>query len=174
MGEPERLRLRFLGRFAAEVDAEPARSVEISGKLRRALLAYVAMQPSLAETRERLASLLWGESPDRQARQNLRQCLLDLRRDFEAVGLDPLRGDRTTIARSGSDRGRCARISDPLRFGRSGRPGTGDRPLWRAAARWPRSGYRCIPRLAWQGTCAVRASRRTCIRKIRATAGRSR
>jgi len=98
MVEPTRLRLRLLGRFTAEVDGEPSRSVEISGKLRRALLAYLAIQPSLAETRERLASLLWGESPDRQARQNLRQCLLDLRRDFEAVGLDPLRVDRTTIA----------------------------------------------------------------------------
>ena len=98
MGEPGRLRLHLLGRFAAEVDGEPPRNVEMSGKLRRALLAYLAMQPSLAETRERLASLLWGESPDRQARQNLRQCLLDLRRDFEAVGLDPLKVDRTTIA----------------------------------------------------------------------------
>jgi TolB-like protein/DNA-binding SARP family transcriptional activator len=98
MGEPGRLRLHLLGRFAAEVDGESPRNVEMSGKLRRALLAYIGMQPSLAETRERLASLLWGESPDRQARQNLRQCLLDLRRDFEAVGLDPLIVDRTTIA----------------------------------------------------------------------------
>ena len=47
MGDPARVRLRLLGRFAAEVDGEPARSVEISGKLRRALLAYLAMQPSL-------------------------------------------------------------------------------------------------------------------------------
>ena len=98
MGEPARLRLHLLGRFAADVDGEPPRNVEMSGKLRRALLAYVAMQPSLAETRERLASLLWGESPDRQARQNLRQCLVDLRRDFAAVGLDPLIVDRATIA----------------------------------------------------------------------------
>ena len=98
MVDPARLRLHLLGRFAAEVDGEPSRNVEMSSKLRRALLAYLALQPSLAETRERLASLLWGESPDRQARQNLRQCLLDLRRDFEAVGLHPLRVDRTTIA----------------------------------------------------------------------------
>lgn len=95
---PARLRLHLLGRFTAEVDGEPVRSVEISGRLRRALLAYLAMQPSLAETRERLASLLWGESPDRQARQNLRQCLLDLRREFEPVGFDPLKINRTTIA----------------------------------------------------------------------------
>jgi len=98
MAEPTRLRLRLLGRFAAEADGVPARSVEISGKLRRALLAYLAIQPSLAETRERLASLLWGESSDRQARQNLRQCLLELRRDVEAVDLDPLKVDRTIIA----------------------------------------------------------------------------
>ena len=98
MAEPTRLTLRLRGRFAAEADGEPTRSVEISGRLRRALLAYLAMQPSLAETRERLASLLWGESSDRQARQNLRQCLLELRREFEPVGFDPLRIDRTTIA----------------------------------------------------------------------------
>jgi len=96
--ESARLRLRLLGRFAVDIDSEPPRILEIPGRLRRAILAYLAMQPSFAETRERLAALLWGESLDRQARQNLRQCLLDLRRELEPVGYDPLKIDRETIA----------------------------------------------------------------------------
>jgi len=98
MEQSARVRLRLLGRFAAEIGADQPHIVEISGRLRRALLAYLAMQPNFAESRERLAALLWGDSPDRQARQNLRQCLLDLRREFEPVGYDPFKIDRETIA----------------------------------------------------------------------------
>jgi len=94
------MRLRLLGRFAVTVEREgaPPDVIDVAGKLRRALLGYLAMQPGFAETRERLATLLWGDSPDKQARQSLRQCLLDLRRDFQDIGLEPLKIDRDTIA----------------------------------------------------------------------------
>lgn len=98
MGEAACIRLRLLGRFAASVEGDAPRSLDISGKLRRALLAYLAMQPDFAETRERLAALLWGDSSDAKARQSLRQCLLDLRHDFEGSGCDPLKVDRETVA----------------------------------------------------------------------------
>ena len=95
-----RMQLRLLGRFAVTIVRNGASPhvVDVSGKLRRALLGYLAMQPGFAETRERLATLLWGDSPDNQARQSLRHCVLDLRRDFEAVGLEPLIIERDTIA----------------------------------------------------------------------------
>lgn len=95
-----RMRLRLLGRVAVTIACAgaPPDVIDVSGKLRRALLGYLAMRPGFAETRERLATLLWGDSPDKQARQSLRQCLLDLRRDFLAAGVKPLKIDRDTIA----------------------------------------------------------------------------
>jgi adenylate cyclase len=85
-----RIDLRLLGRFAATVDARPPRIVPMSAPRRRAVLAYLALQPAHMETRERLAALLWGEATDHQARQSLRQCLVALRKEFQAAGRDPL------------------------------------------------------------------------------------
>ena len=93
-----RIALQLLGRFAAGIDGEPPRVLAMSAPRHRALLAYLASQPDLAETRERLAALLWGDRSDRQARQSLRQCLLTLRREFQAVGAAPLIVGRETVA----------------------------------------------------------------------------
>jgi len=62
-----RLRLRLLGRFAASTEGALPQMVQISAPRHRALLAYLAMQPTYTETRERLATLLWGE-PDQNRR----------------------------------------------------------------------------------------------------------
>lgn len=93
-----RIVLNLLGRFAAGIDGEPSRMLPLSAPRHRALLAYLAMQPGLVETRERLAALLWGDRSDRQARQSLRQCLLTLRQEFQAVGAAPLIVGRETVA----------------------------------------------------------------------------
>ncbi len=97
MSGSDRLRLRLLGRFAASLEGTPPRLVQISALRHRALLAYLAMQPSCAETRERLATLLWSDRPDKQARQSLRQLLLTLRQELESAGTNPLRVDRDTV-----------------------------------------------------------------------------
>ena len=88
--DPKPIVLQLLGRFAASVADSPPRLITLSGPRHRALLAYLAMRPSHAETRERLATLLWSERPDKQARQNLRQLLLTLREQLKAAGTDPL------------------------------------------------------------------------------------
>ncbi len=44
------------------------------------LLAYLALRPEQPQSRERLACLLWGNSPDAQARSSLRQVIATLRR----------------------------------------------------------------------------------------------
>ena len=85
-----RIDLQLLGRFGATVESRPPRVVQMSAPRRRAVLAYLALQPGQMETRERLAALLWGDDSDHQARQSLRQCLLGLRREFQAAGQDPL------------------------------------------------------------------------------------
>src|SRR5688572_14419107 len=79
-----RVELRLLGRFAASVAGEEPAVLAIAAPRVRAVLAYLAMQPALTETRERLAALLWGDGSDKQARQSLRQCLMALRRELGA------------------------------------------------------------------------------------------
>jgi DNA-binding SARP family transcriptional activator/TolB-like protein len=61
----------------------------------RQLLAYLAMQGGRPQSREKLASLLWADRAEEQARDSLRQSLAALRRAFRAVGLDPIRTDRS-------------------------------------------------------------------------------
>lgn len=57
-----------------------------------ALLAYLLLEPR-AHTREELAGLLWGESPEAEARASLRQALKQLR---EALG-EALQADRRVV-----------------------------------------------------------------------------
>jgi DNA-binding SARP family transcriptional activator len=87
------VRLRLLGRFAAFPTRTPDQPLSISSRKGCALLAYLAMQPEPTLTREQLATLLWGDRFDTQARQSLRQCLLSLRRDLEQAAPDMLAVD---------------------------------------------------------------------------------
>ena len=75
-----RLTLTLLGGFAAHVeDGDPC---ALSSQKARALLAFLAMPAGQAHPREKLMTLLWGDHPDRQAAQNLRQALFRIRRDL--------------------------------------------------------------------------------------------
>jgi DNA-binding SARP family transcriptional activator/TolB-like protein len=91
--------VRLLGPFAIEANVGRPVSIAVRSRKARALLAYLAMQPDYRGTREELATLLWGDGPDQQARHSLRQCLVALRQDLsvaseilvldrEAIGLD--------------------------------------------------------------------------------------
>ena len=97
MPENVRLRLRLLGRFAASTDGVLPQMLQVSAPRHRGLLAYLAMQPTYAETRERLATLLWSDRPDKQARQSLRQLLLTLRQELEPAAIDVLRVERDRV-----------------------------------------------------------------------------
>jgi DNA-binding SARP family transcriptional activator/Tfp pilus assembly protein PilF len=61
----------------------------------RQLLAYLAMQGGRPQSREKLASLLWADRAEEQARDSLRQSLAALRRAFRAAGQDPIASDRS-------------------------------------------------------------------------------
>jgi DNA-binding SARP family transcriptional activator len=89
-------RFALLGPFRLQ----PAGGVETEalGRKAQALLAYLAATPGHRATRERLASLLWGERFDEQARQSLRQTLMALRRSLDAVAPGLLMTDRGEIA----------------------------------------------------------------------------
>jgi TolB-like protein/DNA-binding SARP family transcriptional activator/Tfp pilus assembly protein PilF len=74
------IRFRLLGEATlAAGNGEPFR---LSTQKGMALLAYLAMTPGRAIGRSVLADLLWSDRTDSQARQNLRQTLLSLRRDL--------------------------------------------------------------------------------------------
>ena len=70
--------IRLLGGFEARVgDAPPA---TFPTKKARALLAYLALHPGMAHSRDEIADLLWGDRGDEQARGSLRRTLSDLRK----------------------------------------------------------------------------------------------
>jgi TolB-like protein/DNA-binding SARP family transcriptional activator/Tfp pilus assembly protein PilF len=95
------LRLSLLGGFAAEIERrDGARSeLRVTARKARALLAYLAVAPRQRASRERLASLLWGDRVgDPQARQSLRQSLVVLRQELAPLGADPFLVEADEIA----------------------------------------------------------------------------
>jgi DNA-binding SARP family transcriptional activator/pimeloyl-ACP methyl ester carboxylesterase len=71
------LSIRLFGGFHAELDSGPPLGVR--RKKAQALLAYLAVRPGLARSRDSLAALLWSGTTDQHARHNLRQTLFELR-----------------------------------------------------------------------------------------------
>jgi len=72
------LSARLLGGFELRWRDQPIRSLG-SGRL-RSLLAYFLLHPGTSHRRAALASILWPDSDEAQARTNLRKRLLELRR----------------------------------------------------------------------------------------------
>jgi DNA-binding SARP family transcriptional activator/TolB-like protein len=82
MSKLTRVALHLLGAFAVEANAGRTIPISVRSKKARALLAYLAMKPDYRASREELATLLWGDNPDAQARHSLRQCISSLRQDL--------------------------------------------------------------------------------------------
>ena len=76
----DQLRFRLLGEATLRVAGIDSHRVFPQKGL--ALLVYLAMNRGRPVSRAVLADLLWGNRVDSQARQNLRQCILTLRRDL--------------------------------------------------------------------------------------------
>lgn len=107
------LRLALLGGFQATVGSGPP--LNVPTRKAQALLAYLAMQPGQASTREKLAALLWGDLDGDRARSNLRQTLFALRRSLspavpsyllsegEIVRLAPTEVDVSAFEKSASE-----------------------------------------------------------------------
>ncbi|MBX9965689.1 MAG: AAA family ATPase [Burkholderiales bacterium] len=80
------LRLHLLGTFELfTADGAPAAPLP---KKARALLAFVALARGRAVPREQLATLLWADTAEEQARASLRQALTAIRRAAPAVEAD--------------------------------------------------------------------------------------
>src|SRR5260370_5393843 len=78
------LSLRILGGFRAHHGS--GRPLAIRRKKAQALLAYLALHPGAASSRDSLTGLLWSETTAEHARHNLRQTLFALR---QAITPDP-------------------------------------------------------------------------------------
>jgi TolB-like protein/DNA-binding SARP family transcriptional activator len=90
------LKLQVLGGFRLE--RADASQVESLGRKEQALLAYLALQAGRPQTRDKLASLLWSDRGDQQARHSLRQSLTILRRALPDPDGHVVVSDQETIA----------------------------------------------------------------------------
>ncbi len=89
------LTLTLLGGFEASLGDQ---SAVLPAKKARALLAYLAMNPDQPHSREKVASLLWGNSGEQQARANLRQTLMALRGALPQGGIASLAIDGDALS----------------------------------------------------------------------------
>ncbi len=91
----DHVRLKLFGEFRLE---DPSGDlITINLRKAEALLVYVALAPGQVTSRERLASLLWGDSDQQRARQSLRQALFALSKTFAQRDLSPLRLESQSV-----------------------------------------------------------------------------
>jgi TolB-like protein/DNA-binding SARP family transcriptional activator/Flp pilus assembly protein TadD len=88
------LELVLLGGFRARAAGQ---AIDVSGRKERALLAVLAMPPGEPRSRDKLASLLWSDRGDKQARDSLKQAILRLRKSFGTLHPLPILTDRETL-----------------------------------------------------------------------------
>ena len=96
-------KLQLLGGFKAQNEA--GLEIVIPARKGRALLAILAVSPSGAASREKLAALLWSDRGEDQARSSLRQTLTVLRKELGATNANLLVADdqRVELARGTMD-----------------------------------------------------------------------
>ena len=91
-----RLYLTLFGGFEARL--EGGALLSLPTRKGQALLAYLAVPLGQAHLRDKLAALLWGDTPDEQARRSLRQALFTLRKALGRAGPTLLLTDGETLA----------------------------------------------------------------------------
>src|SRR5262245_27263057 len=85
------IQLRLLGPFDAR--DRSGRPLAVTARKNRALIGLLALSPTARMSRGKLASLVWSERTDAQARANLRQLLAELRKNWAAVDVQPILAD---------------------------------------------------------------------------------
>jgi predicted ATPase/DNA-binding SARP family transcriptional activator/tetratricopeptide (TPR) repeat protein len=79
--------LRLMGHFEASIAGKPITTFETNKS--KALLAYLAAEADRVHTRDALAGMLWPDSPQSSAMQNLRHTLAALRKTIQDRGARP-------------------------------------------------------------------------------------
>ena len=90
------LDVRLLGRFEARLDS--GQKISLSTRKVEALLAYLALAPGKARSRDQLAGLLWSDRAETQAKSSLRQALTSLRRGLPENGSPVLATEGESVA----------------------------------------------------------------------------
>lgn len=93
-----RMRMQLFGGF--RIESEEGHAVAVSAKKARALLSYLALMQGMPVSRDMLASLLWGNSGDAQARSSLRQALMTLRKTLPPELNESLKADSEFVTLS--------------------------------------------------------------------------
>jgi len=87
------LRIFLLGQFKLQAED---RLIELPSRPAQSLLAYLALNAGVTHRREKLASLLWPETTETNARSYLRQALWRIRKSLEKVSLSGCRDFMTS------------------------------------------------------------------------------
>ena len=96
MKSAARLELKLLGGFEARLQAGAA--LVLPTKKTQALLAYLALPLGQSHPREKLATLLWGDMQDAQARGNLRNALSRIKKTLPKAARASLRFDGASVS----------------------------------------------------------------------------
>ncbi len=92
------LQIRFLGQFDVRIEGKP---LAISTRAAQSLFAFLVLNAGTPHRREKLAGLLWPDTPDENARRSLRQELWRLRKALAARSPDEanaLSADELTVS----------------------------------------------------------------------------
>src|SRR5512142_1784064 len=89
------LELTLFGGFEGRLSG--GRPIELPGHKDRALLAILALPTGTTHQRDKLASLLWSDRGDQQARDSLKHALTRLRQCLALVSPSPIVADRQSV-----------------------------------------------------------------------------
>src|SRR5262249_15858807 len=90
------LEVRLLGRFEVKYKKK---SIDISSRPAQSLFAYLMLSAGTSHRREKLAGLLWPDSLEETARDNLRHALWRIRKALPmAEKVEYLQSDDTSIS----------------------------------------------------------------------------
>jgi TolB-like protein/Flp pilus assembly protein TadD len=87
--------LTLFGGFGVRAPSEGA--VNLLGQKERGLLAFLALPPGTTHSRDRLASLLWSDRGDPQARDSLKHALTRLRQCLQSADSPSIIADRQSV-----------------------------------------------------------------------------
>ena len=88
------VQLTLLGGF--ELRLANGEVVDLTGQKDRALLAVMALAPGVSHARDKLASLLWSDRGDQQARDSLKHSLTKLRQSLPSESQPAIIADRVS------------------------------------------------------------------------------
>src|SRR5215831_10480911 len=87
--------LTLFGGFGVRAPSEAA--IDLLGQKERALLAFLALTPRTTHSRDKLASLLWSDRGDPQARDSLKHALTNLRQCLQSADSPAIIADRQSV-----------------------------------------------------------------------------